>query len=100
MTIGSSGNLTGRRASVTINHGTIAVGSTNFNTATITGLAVGDRVIACPVAAPVAGILVGQARVSTTNVIEVAVANVTTATIAAGTAVVYDVQIFKATGST
>ncbi len=96
---GPSGNLNGRRTTVTINHGVIAAGASQATTVACSGLAVGDRVVTNPNAAPEAGILIGAPRVSTTDVLEVSVANVTTATVDAGSAVVYNVQIFKATGS-
>lgn len=96
---GAFGNTCSIRGQVTINHGaSIAVGSTNQTTVAFTGAVVGDVVAINPVAAPVAGILVGNGRVSSANVIQVDVANVTTATVAAGTAVVYNVVLIRAVG--
>lgn len=94
-------NMTGVRGSVTITHGAnIAAATTQQTTAALASALVGDRVICFPAAAPVAGIAVTESPVVTTaGVITVCVANVTTATVAAGTAVVYNVQLIRPTGA-
>ena len=94
------GNLAAVRGSVTVNHGAnIAAATTQQTTVAFTGAEVGDRVLSQPAAAPAAGIAVTESpAVTTANVITVCVANVTTATVAAGTAVVYNVTLLKPRG--
>lgn len=90
------GNANIQRAQVTLNHGAnIAANTVQLATATVSGVTTNDRVVVNPVAAPATGILVGSARVTGAGTVEIEVANITTATVAAGTAVVYNLQIFK-----
>lgn len=91
-----SGNANIQRVQVTLNHGAnIAANTVQLATATVSGLTTNDRVQVNPVAAPATGILVGAARVTGAGTVEIEVANITTATVAAGTAVVYNLQVFK-----
>ncbi len=97
------GNANVQRVAVTLNHGAnIAANTVQLATATVSGLTTNDRVSVNPVAAPATGILVGAARVSgsatatnSAGTVELEVANITTATVAAGTAVVYNLSVFK-----
>lgn len=95
------GNLNVIKQQVTVNHGAnVAAHSTNQVNVACTGAVVGDRPYVSPAAAPVAGILVGQCpTVTTAGSITVCIANVTTATVAAGTAVVYNVELHRPTGA-
>ena len=97
------GNANVQRSNVTLNHGAnIAANTVQLATVTVTGVTTNDRVLATPSAAPATGIIVGAARVSgsatatnSAGTVEIEVANITTATVAAGTAVVYNLQVFK-----
>lgn len=95
------GNANILRGSVTINHGASIAGTarTDF-TASFTNVAVGDRVIASPaVVNPNPAVIQCPSPVCTTaNVISVSLGNLGTATTTAGTAVVYQVTVIKATG--
>lgn len=86
-----------RRATVTVSHGAnVAATSTASVSASVAGAQVGDRAIVTPVAAPAAGILVGAGRqVTTAGQVIIDIANVTTVTVAAGTAVQYNVSLLS-----
>lgn len=94
-------NATLLRGQVTISHGAnIAAGATQDTTAAFTSAVIGDKVLATPAVAPASGILVGASpAVTTAGQVTISVANITTATVAAGTAVVYDVTLVRPTGS-
>lgn len=89
------------RGQVTVSHGAnVAANSRAETTVAFAGAAVGDGVLCIPaVANASASILTPQApTVTTAGIISVPVANIGTATVAAGTAVVYNVWVFQATG--
>lgn len=94
------GNSNTLRGSVTLNHGAnVAAGVTQDTTVAVTNAAIGDRVWVSPAAVPTAGIVVGaQAAVTVAGQVSIRIANITTATVAAGTAVVYNVTLEKSTG--
>ncbi len=94
-------NTTTLRGQVTITHGAnIAAASRQDTTATFTGAAVGDKPKITPavVNASASIIVVESPTVTTANVITISVANIGAATVAAGTAVVYNVDLFRNTG--
>lgn len=95
------GNLNVIKQQVTVNHGAnIAAGATQQTVVTCADAQVGDRPYVCPAAVPAAGIVVTQSpTVTTAGSITVCTANVTTATVAAGTAVVYNVELHRPTGA-
>lgn len=94
------GNTASARGQVTINHGaSIAANTRQDSTVAFNGAAVGDKVLVNPAAAPATGIVVVEPIVCTVaGQITVSVANITTATVAAGTAVVYNITLFKLSG--
>jgi hypothetical protein len=95
-----NGNLAGARGQVTISHGaSIAANTRQDTTVAFNGAQLGDRAFVNPAAAPAAGIIVVEPIVCTVaGQITVSVANITTATVAAGTAVVYNITLIKNTG--
>lgn len=97
MTLGNAHTL---RGSVTISHGANIPGtSTQITTAAFVGAALGDTVLAAPAADPIDEVLVGIGPVVTTvDIIEIMVGNLSTATVAAGTAAVYNIMLLKASG--
>lgn len=96
-----TGNLSVIKQQITVNHGAnVAAGTTQQTTVACSGAEVGDRPVLFPAAAPAAGIAVtGCPTVTTAGSITVCIANVTTATVAAGTAVVYNVELHRPTGA-
>ena len=88
------------RGQITVSHGAnIAVGAYSAVNAAFNGAAVGDSVVCVPATLPPASVAVVQSPTVTTagSVTAVAV-NLGTATVSYGTAVVYNVWVFKATG--
>jgi len=99
--MGLLANANTLRGQVTVSHGaSIAASSRQDTTAAFTGAAVGDKPKITPAAvnASASIIVVESPAVTTANVITVSVANIGTTTVAAGTAVVYNVDLFKNTG--
>lgn len=94
------GNAVVNRSTAAVNIGTVTAASTKDVTYAIAGAAVGDRVHAQPQAANSAGIVSSDSFVSSAGVVTTRFSNPTTANIAAGTAVAYDITLIKATGST
>ncbi len=94
------GNTSSVRGSVTISHGAnIAAQTRQDTTVAFANAALGDKCLVAPAAAPAAGIVVVEPIVCTVaGQITVSVANITTATVAAGTAVVYNITLIKNTG--
>ena len=95
------GNANTFRGSVTISHGaSIAASSRQDTTASFPGAVVGDKPICSPAAANASAsiITVASPLVTTAGLISVSVANIGTATVAAGTAVVYNVELVRQTG--
>lgn len=98
-------NLSGIRGQVTITHGAnIAAATTQQVTASVAGGQIGDRVFVSPAVAPAAGIGVDASPTITATTtaggtVTICVSNVTTATVSAGTAVVYNIQLIRPTGS-
>ncbi len=89
------------RGSVTISHGAnIAGASRQDTTAAFNGAAIGDKPMCTPavVNASASIVTVESPLVTTAGIITVSVANLSSATAAAGPAVVYSVSLIKATG--
>lgn len=95
------GNANVLRGQVTLNHGAnIAGNATQDTTAAVTNAAVGDRVFVSPNANPASGIVVSAATsVTVAGQVSIRIGNITTATVAAGTAVVYNLSIEKNSGN-
>lgn len=96
------GNANILRGSVTVSFGASIAGSARTDTTVaFPNAAVGDQVIATPaVAFANPSVVPCESPVATTaNVITISVANQSTATTTAGTAVVYRVSLIKATGA-
>lgn len=95
------GNKTGLWGSVTVSHGANISANTRLDTTVaFPNAVIGDMVLAAPQAAPAAGIVVLPAiRCTVAGQITISVANITTATVSAGTAVVYDIQLLNRSGN-
>ncbi len=96
------GNANILRGSVTVNFGASIAGSARTDTTVaFTNAAVGDQVVVNPaVVNPNTAVVPCPSPVVTTaNVITISVANLSTATTTAGTAVVYRVALIKQTGA-
>lgn len=94
-------NTVSLRGQVTISHGaSIAANSRQDTTATFAGAAIGDKPKITPavVNASASIVVVESPTVTTVNVITISAANIGTATVAAGTAVVYNVDLLRNTG--
>ncbi len=97
------GNANILRGSVTVSFGASIAGSARTETTVaFTNAQVGDQVVATPaIANPNAAVVPCESPVVTTaNVISISVANLSTATTTAGTAVVYRVALIKQSGAT
>jgi hypothetical protein len=95
------GNAAIYRGQVTISHGAnIASVSRQDTTAAFAGAVVGDKPKITPavVNASASIIVVEAPTVTTAGLITVSVANIGAATVAAGTAVVYNVDLIRLTG--
>jgi hypothetical protein len=94
------GNLSIVKNQITVSHGASVAAATGVSTVVpCTDAQVGDRPYISPAAVPATGIIVGQSpTVTTAGSITVCIANVTTATVSAGTAVVYNVELHRPTG--
>lgn len=95
------GNANTFRGSVTINHGVnIAAASRQDTTAPFPGAIVGDKPVVTPAVSNASAsiITVASPLVTTAGVITVSVANIGAATVAAGAAVVYNVELVRQTG--
>lgn len=97
----ADGNKTGLWGTVTINHTTsIAANSRQDTTVAFANAVIGDTVLVNPQAAPAAGVVVvPPIRCTVAGQITVSIANITTATVAPGTAVVYDIQLVNRSGN-
>lgn len=95
------GNKTGLWGSVTVSHGASVAGTSRLDTTVaFPNAVVGDMVLVSPQAAPATSIIVTPViRCTVAGQITVSIANLSTATIAAGTAVVYDIQLLNRTGN-
>ena len=89
------------RGQVTVNVGTVAANSRGDNTVAFAGAALGDKPVISPAAvnASASIVTVGSPSVTTAAVITVCTANIGTNTVAAGTAVVYNVSLIKQVGA-
>ena len=94
------GNAAIARGQVTVSHGaSVPANSRQDTTVAFNGAVVGDKAVVSPAAAPATGIIVVEPIVCTVaGAITVSVANITTATVAAGTAVVYNITLIKNAG--
>ncbi len=94
------GNATVLRGSVTANIGTIPANSRADTTAVFANAAVGDRVFCSPAVVNASASVgtVESPAVTTAGIITVSTLNAGTNTVAAGTAVVHNVTLFKNTG--
>lgn len=99
------GNATIQRSTATLNIGTVTANTTLDVTFSVpnakfsTNSVLCDSVVMNPAADSSAGVTLVECRVSTTGVVKARFTNSTTANVAAGTAVVYKVDLIKATGS-
>ncbi len=89
------------RGQATVNVGTIAGASRADNTVAFTGAALGDKPIISPAAvnASASVIVVASPVVTTAGIITVSTANLSSATVAAGTAIVYNISVIKNVGA-
>ncbi len=94
-----------QRSTATLNIGTVTANTTKDVTFSVpnakfsTNTVLCDSVVLNPTAAGSSGVAVAECFVSTTAVVTARFTNSTTANVAAGTAVVYKVDLIKATGS-
>ena len=88
------------RGQVTVNVGTVAANARTDSTVAFAGAALGDKPVISPatVNASASIITVASPSVTTAGVITVVTANLGTNTVAAGTAVVYNVSLIKQVG--
>ncbi len=99
------GNAQIQRSTATLNVGTITANTTKDVTFAVTNAKFSTNSVLCdsvvmnPAADNSSGAALAECRVSTTGVVTARFTNSTTANIAAGTAVVYKVDLLKATGS-
>lgn len=100
------GNAQVQRSSATLNIGTVTANTTKDVTFAASNAKYNssnplltDRVVINPVSANSSGVALGGAWVSASGVITARFTNSTTANVDAGSAVVYNVDLVKATGS-
>ena len=99
------GNSVAIRSTAVLNIGTVTANTTKDVTYAVSGAVAasstgnGDKVHPQPQAANSSGVSQGESFVSAAGVVTTRFLNSTSVNVAAGTAVSYDVTLFKATGS-